>query len=239
MTTSSVVLTRTESDAHHLSDKYPAVKWIEFPLIKFEYQNLSAELFDEINENYDWLVFTSQNGVKAFFEQNNKLDTKYIACVGPKTAGLVQDYGHEVNFVPSVYNSITLAKELPLTQHESIVYIGGNLSNYETLAILKEKAKHFMQVESYHTVSQQHDLEAWKSLLAQEPDIISFASPSAVTSFVTQLKKFNIVVPEGITFAAIGTTTQAAIKDDMGSDAMVGDHYTFTSMIEKIVESLS
>ncbi|GLR18319.1 uroporphyrinogen-III synthase [Portibacter lacus] len=235
----SVVLTRTESDAHHLSEQYPQFNWIEFPLIKFEYQALSEDLFDEINDNYDWLVFTSQNGVKAFFEQNQNLENKYIACVGPKTAGLVQDYGHEVNFVPSVYTSLTLANELPLSENESVVYIGGNLSNYETLGILKEKSKHFMQVESYHTVSHHYNEAEWKKFLSQNLSLISFASPSAVTSFVSQLEKYHLDIPQDIKYAAIGTTTQAAIKDDLDMTAIIGEKHTFASMIEKIVMTLS
>ena len=234
-----VILTRTENNPHKLSEKYPQIEWIEFPLIKFEYQELSQEVINEIQDNCDWLVFTSQNGVKSFFEQIENIPDKLIACVGPKTAGLVENFGYGVNFIPSIFTSITLAKEMPITHSESICYVGGNLSSQETLDVLEQRSKHFMQIVVYHTTSQMHELFQWQDLLGIEPDFISFASPSAVASFSSQLKKFEIPFPERIQYAAIGTTTSAAIKDDLGMTPIIGEKHTFASMIEKIVETIA
>ncbi|WP_235298353.1 uroporphyrinogen-III synthase [Portibacter marinus] len=237
---STVVLTRAENNLAEIKTRYPQINWIDFPLIDFAYQTLTDQVKYEIEENYDWLIFTSQNGVKSFFDQSENiinLNNHKIACVGPKTAGLVEDYGYEIDFIPSHYTSLILAKELPSTTEESICYIGGNLSRYETLQVLKDKAKLFMQVEVYHTVSYFHALEDWQHLFATSPDIISFCSPSAVDSFNTQLEKYRLHVPSHVKFAAIGTTTADSILASFNQEAMVGESHTFQGMLDAIVQS--
>jgi len=237
MKKANVVLTRTENDPHGLGAKYSQIEWLEFPLIQFDYQEIDQTLIQQINEKYDWLIFTSQNGVKAFFEQASDIPNKLIACVGPKTASLVEDFGYDVDFIPSHFTSITLAKEIPVSSSESVCYIGGNLSSKSTIDLLKERSRQFIQVESYHTKAKSHDVQQWQKLLDSKPDIITFASPSAVNSFTSQLQAFEIPYPKQIKYAAIGSTTARAIKDDLGMTAIIGEKHTFASMIEKIVET--
>lgn len=239
MSKPKVVLTRTESDPHELHIKYPHIEWIEFPLIRFDYLELSQKILDEINFNFDYLVFTSQNGAKSFFEQAGDFPDKLIACVGPKTASVVESYGYKVDFIPSVYTSLTLAKELPIRASESLCYIGGNLSSSATVNLLKQRSKVFLQIESYQTLAETHDQEKWNSLFAHEADVISFCSPSAVKSFKSQIAEHSLILPKKTKFAAIGTTTSAAIKDDLSMTSVIGKKHTFASMIEKIVETIA
>ena len=141
----AVVLTRKENFQFSASEKYPHINWIEFPLIKFEYQDITKNQINEINSDFDWLVFTSQNAVKAFFQQAKTNTGISIACVGPKTAKLVESYGYRVNFIPETYTSISLANEIPAVKTQNICYVGGNLSNLDSLQVLKNKSKEFLR----------------------------------------------------------------------------------------------
>jgi uroporphyrinogen-III synthase len=233
-----VVLTRTESGPQDLHLKYPSVNWLNFPLINFDYQALNSGLIEKIQLDYDWLLFTSQNGVKSFFQQEVDLKGKKIACVGPKTASLVESMGHQVAFMPSHFTSIYLAKELPSKNHESICYVGGNLSSEATINVLKDRTRKFLQIETYRTVHKRHSEETWKTLLTSELDVISFCSPSAVQSYIDQTREYNLCANKKVQFAAIGTTTASAIEDLLKQRAIIPSKHTFATMIDEIVRVL-
>lgn len=234
-----VVLTRTEKDSHNLSENYSHIKWIEFPLIKFEYKAIPLNQLTHINSDFDWLIFTSQNAVKSFFEQVELKTDIAIACVGPKTRKLVESYGYSVNFIPKIFTSFALANEIPINKTEQICYVGGNLSNNDSLSILRNKSAGFLKVEAYHTKGAFHSEKEWKELLSNTIDIISFCSPSAVHSFLEQVQQYNLKLPLDLGYAAIGTTTGQSIKDGIGSHPIIGEKYTFAAMINQIVESIN
>lgn len=233
-----VVLTRADNDIDKLTLEYPAVEWLDFPLIEFEHLKLEANLLQKIEESHDWLIFSSQNAVKSFFDLNPKICIKNIACVGPKTRSKVESYGFKVNFIPSNFTSLSLAIELPCTNSEALYYIGGNLLYKSSIEVFKAKCNDFNSVICYHTNYKFHSKKEWESLFNKNPEIISFTSPSAVRSCLTQIKNLGIFIPENIKYAAIGTTTEKSIKDDMSKDSIVSKKHTFAGMIDIIVETL-
>lgn len=233
-----VVLTREENNLKIIQADYPDIEWISFPLITFEYVKVPEESLKTALKSSSWLVFTSQNGIKAFEEQYKSAPAQKIACVGPKTRDLAESLGFEVHFMPSYYTSKILAEELPVQKNDSICYIGGNLSSDETINILKKRSSQFFQLEVYKTVAKLHPPENWQHLLNTEPNLISFCSPSAVRSFIDQLNKLSLAPPGEALYAAIGTTTALSIKDYIGKSAIVGENHTFEGMIQKITETV-
>lgn len=76
-----------------------------------------AFLAEEL-EKTDWLIFTSRNGVEAFFRelkaQNRDiraLGSVRAAAIGSHTAAGLEDYGIKADFLPSQYNSDSFVKE--------------------------------------------------------------------------------------------------------------------------------
>lgn len=70
-------------------------------------------------QNYEWLVFTSENGVRLFFEQVKEMDIdlrafggKKFAAIGPHTAQTLQSFGFFPDLVPEVYTADALAPAL-------------------------------------------------------------------------------------------------------------------------------
>lgn len=233
-----VVLTRKENDLHELNAKFPNIDWIEFPLIEFEYQKIRPEILDQINDDFDWIIFTSQNGVKSFFEQSDLSKDKKIACVGPKTANIVENHGYKVEFLPSVSTSFCLAQEIPISSSENACYIGGNLSNATSINVLKSKAHKFLQIEVYKTIQKLHNIDEWEGLFENKIDVISFCSPSAVDSYIDQISSIKLNIPGEIHYSALGTTTFLTIQNYTHSAPIIGDKHTFDSMIVKIVQTL-
>lgn len=229
------VLTRTENDPHTLSEQYPNINWVEFPLIQFRYLELDRGILDYIDEEMDWLVFTSQNAVKAFLSNSEINQGKLIACVGPKTRTLVESHGYSVDFVPQRYTSSYLANEIPVAEGENVCYVGGNLSNQETIKVLKDKASHFLKLEVYETLAFEHTKSDWQTFLLTNPELVSFCSPSAVKAYCEQIEQHKLPSLTDTKFAAIGSTTAGAIRKLLKSEPIVGKTHTFQGMIEEIV----
>jgi uroporphyrinogen III methyltransferase/synthase len=96
------VVTRTRRQASALSDRLRALgaDVIELPTIRIEPPSNLREFAELVQDahTYDWIVFTSPNGVTAFFETFFKLyddareiGAAKIAAIGPATARRVKD----------------------------------------------------------------------------------------------------------------------------------------------------
>src|SRR3954453_12315817 len=83
---------------------------------------------------YDWVVFSSANGVEAFFLRLAALDLRpqfglRIAVVGPSTASALTTFGRTADFVPAVQRAEDLAAELaPRTLGKRILIVRGDRS---------------------------------------------------------------------------------------------------------------
>ena len=88
----------------------------------------------------DWLLFTSKNGVEAFFQnfRQQRLDVRSlagckVAAIGKKTAELLGSYGICPDLIPEEFNSDALEETLRnhLTGTECIWYLkGGNAGSH-------------------------------------------------------------------------------------------------------------
>jgi uroporphyrinogen III methyltransferase/synthase len=108
-----ILVTRAHSDSFDKLEELGA-EIIEFPVIEIVPPADWKELDTAIKgiESYDWLVFTSINGVKFFFRrllENNRdirdLKGVKICAVGSKTAAGIEDYGIKVDLVPEEFNA--------------------------------------------------------------------------------------------------------------------------------------
>ena len=69
---------------------------------------------------YDWLVFTSRNGIAVFFDEMRRrrqdmrtLAHMKVACIGSGTADELAERGIYADFIPSDYTALALGRELP------------------------------------------------------------------------------------------------------------------------------
>lgn len=111
-----------------LSEKGAEVDEIMVGEIRF----LDVTFHQEELTQVDWLVFTSRNGVEAFFSNlfRSGLDVRAlhqakIAAIGPSTANALMQHGIHADLVPEEYNSDALGAELSkvVQQEEQVWYI--------------------------------------------------------------------------------------------------------------------
>jgi len=155
-----------------------------------------VEILAELG-TYDWIVFTSANGVRIFFEQFHKayddirsLGLLRFACVGSATAREIESHRIKVECMPGTPDGESLAEALIATgslDSAKVIVVTGNL-NRDTLVKKLEEARAIVdRLPLYKTE---------KTNLANDPvahdfrengaDAILFASSSAAESYAEQ-----------------------------------------------------
>src|SRR6184192_4118143 len=144
-----IVITRTRKQASVLSNKLRALGAyvIELPTIRIEPPS-DLRAFAELVQDahlYDWIVFTSANGVEAFFDIFFKLydDTREIggpriATIGPATAQRVKDFHLHVDLQPKEFVAEAVVREFKKQ---------GSVENLKVLLVRAEKARDVLPKE--------------------------------------------------------------------------------------------
>ncbi|MBI4295972.1 MAG: uroporphyrinogen-III C-methyltransferase [Chloroflexi bacterium] len=220
-----VLVTRARAQASQLScllAERGAVP-VELPVIDIRSVDKNDHLRRAILnlKQYHWLVFTSVNGVEAFFQQLRelRLDTRAlnglkIGVIGPATAASLGNKGVVADYVPAVYTSRGFLEGL---QNRDIA--GRNFLLARADIADKELSEGLVKLEAkvddiavYKTVSSDVFSAVKKPLRADEIDVITFTSSSTVTNLIALLDN-KLPVLNGTVVACIGPkTAETAIR---------------------------
>jgi uroporphyrinogen III methyltransferase / synthase len=223
-----IVVTRTREQASQLSQQLieRGAEVIEIPTIRIEApddRRTLVEAMAGIGE-YDWVVFTSPNGVAQFFdyffktfEDVRDLGALRIAAVGPATAARIRELHLKVDLMPEEFVSSKIAEAFK--KHQSvenlrILILRAQVANPELRQALEELGAIVDDVGIYKTVAETEDRSgAAARLLSEGADWITFASGSSVENFHARfnlpefLKKFPATK-----LASIGPETSKVIR---------------------------
>lgn len=196
-----IAVTRAREQSPELTTKLTALgaEVIELPLITVSKEIDLHTLADAMTElgSYDWIVFTSANGVRFFFEEFRRifddirsLGLLRIAVIGESTAKAVREKHLKIECMPKVATAEALADALIETgslDSAKILVITGNL-NRDDLVVKLEAAQAIVdKLQVYKTEMTDLSAEpAAAAFRARGADAILFASSSAVQSFVDQ-----------------------------------------------------
>jgi uroporphyrinogen III methyltransferase / synthase len=219
-----IVVTRTRKQAGALSEQLRQLgaEVIELPTIRIEPPSdlrAFAELVQDAH-SYDWIVFTSPNGVTAFFEMFYKLydDARdlggaRIAAIGPATAQRVRDFHLKVDLQPAEFVAEAVVREFKKQ---------GDIENLRILIARAEEARDLLPKElgalgaivdvafAYRTVAETTDrTEARSRLAAEGADMITFTSSSTVENFLA----LGLPWSQGMQVASIGPITSHTARD--------------------------
>lgn len=222
------VVTRSQGQASELSKKLELLgsEVIGLPLIDIKRNiddDTKRDVFSEI-ARYDWLVFSSPNGVRYFFEaffetfdDIRSLGFIRIAAVGKSTAKEIRKFFVSVDLVPEEANASSLADSLVATDSldsAKVLVVTGNLGRDILISKLEEARAIVDRFEVYKTEAtdlSQHP--SAKMFRDQGADAIIFTSSSGVKSFVDQAKDLVLdseaLRPKTV---SIGPITSAAMQ---------------------------
>jgi hydroxymethylbilane synthase len=188
-----IVITRAAEQADELAEKIRARggEPIEFPTIAFAPLENYAALDDALTRlsTFDWVVFTSANGVRAIAARLRALhqtmalfDNTRVAAIGPGTARALAQIGARADFIPTQFLGEQVARELPVESGERVLLLRADLASDVLADVLKTRGAQVLDVDAYRTVmppARKIDLNA--------ADAITFTSSSTVRHFVAML----------------------------------------------------
>ncbi len=170
---------------------------VEFPTIEIAPPESFEELDSSLRnlKDYQWIVFTSQNGVKGFWERMkiHNLDARElkgvkIAAVGPETAREIEEWGVRVDFLPKEYRTEKIAEGLLEVKGKKILLPRAKGAGKVLSEKLAEKGAKVKVVEAYQIKRREILFEEKEGLchLLEERKIqvITFTSSSTVNNFV-------------------------------------------------------
>jgi uroporphyrinogen III methyltransferase / synthase len=222
-----IVVTRTREQASQLSRQLLelSAEVLEIPTIKIAPTDRQADLADALLElnSYDWIVFTSPNGVAMFFEYFFKgfedlrdFGGMRIAAVGPATAAKLKELHLKVDLMPDEYVTAKIAKAFAAYEsidNLKILLMRAEVASPELPKVLEAMGAIVDDIACYKTVPETEDVNgAAAQLMESGADWITFTSSSTVENFHARfdlpalVKKF----PQ-IKLASIGPETTKAL----------------------------
>jgi uroporphyrinogen-III synthase len=189
---------------------------------------------------YDWVVFTSVNGVDVFFSRPSALAGKEVmgegtkvAAIGPKTAAALQARGVTSDFVPEEYVAEAILPGLGDLSGRWVLLPRAEIARKSLPEAISRAGGVAHEIAVYHTLPAEPDpigLSAIKSGVGW----ITFTSPSTVQNFCAVARAHDLdplVLPATPKIACIGPITEQAAREEGLSVDLVAEEYTTDGLI--------
>ncbi len=244
-----ILVTRAREQASVLSEKLEklgAEAW-EYPTIDIKEPDDLKALDNAIAcaGDYQWIIFTSVNGVRAFFErmQHNHQDIRSLAdaklcAIGPTTRQALENRGLLVHMMPEEFRAEAIINALKdvVQPGERVLLPRADLARPVLVEALKQMGLAVDEVIAYQTVMASEDQSLLlEKMQAGEIHVVTFTSSSTVKNFMTLLQG-DLSLLEKVTVACIGPVT-ADTAASLGIKAdIVAEEYTIDGLVEAIVQ---
>jgi uroporphyrinogen III methyltransferase/synthase len=220
---------------------------IELPAIGIRSIDDSTQLDNAIGNlaTYHWVVFTSTNGVEAFFKRLEalKLDSRalhgrQIGAIGPATAQALMARGVMPDYTPENYSSegIIAGLKSHSVSGKRFLLPRADIAGEELTRGLNELGAEVHEITAYRTVPEPEAIaQARQMLLAKEIQVTTFTSPSAVVNLVAVFGGDPAAINSS-KVACIGPkTAESAIRAGLKVD-IVAQEYTMNGLVTAIEE---
>jgi len=236
-----IVVTRAREQASELSRRLRALgaEVIEFPTIEIrpaaDYGPLDAAL-GRLGD-YDWIIFTSANGVRHFGDRRNVPRFRARICaIGPATRRAVEERGWRVDRMPDKYVAESLVEAFAAEElsGKKILLPRAAVARDVVPAELARRGARVDVVEAYRTAIPEGAPAMAARLFsgARKPDWITFTSSSTVVNFVRAAGAGALA---GVRVASIGpVTTQAARRHGIGV-TVEAEEFTIDGLVAAIL----
>ena len=193
---------------------------------------------------FDWILFTSTNGVDYFAEKLKQMGKSFsevhakFGAVGPKTAEAIAGWGKATEIVADDYQASGFLQVLKdkLAPGESVLLPRGNMAKADLPAGLSAMGMHVTEVIAYENIiSPEGSDEVLAKLQKGQLDVITFTSSSTVLNFCKLMNEQPISdLLRGVKVACIGPVTANTAKELGIHVDTVAHEYTIDGLIEAI-----
>ncbi|MCB0129467.1 MAG: uroporphyrinogen-III synthase [Caldilineaceae bacterium] len=190
----------------------------------------------------DWLLFTSTNAVRFFFQQATAhgMDAEIVACiqvaaVGRATADALCEHGCTVDAMPAAFTGVELAATLAQQTGGTLdgrraLLPRSSIGRAEIVHALAAAGAQVTDLAIYDTVAVEPP-PATRALIRNGVDIVTFTSPSTVNNFFAAIPPAHIGDAK---IAVIGPTTGEAVRTWGLEVDMMPAEYTMQGLLRAI-----
>jgi uroporphyrinogen III methyltransferase/synthase len=224
-----IVVTRARDQAAGLIARLHALgaETIELPAIQIEPLPWDLESLD----TYDWVIFTSVNGVRHFFDRIDDVRQikGKICAIGPATRAAVEALHLKIDLIGDEYVAESLLKAFEAHElaGKRILIARAEAARDVLPEGLRHREAHVEVLPVYRTL--QPDAQA---AIPDDSDWITFTSSSTVTNSV---KILGVDILRTIKIASIGPVTSATIRSLGLEVAVEASPYTVDGLLEAIL----
>lgn len=236
-----ILVTRPRAQAAELCDKLSAQGAIPiaFPTIEIAPLDDYAALDRAIRElsAYHWIIFTSVNGVKAFWDRLEIVRTglapaRHIAAIGPATARALHAHGVTAILIPDEYIAEAIVESIGDVTGQCILLPRADIAR-EALAVeLRARGAIVDEIAAYRTVPVQPDPDGLLEF-QRGVDVITFTSSSTVRNFVALVER-DAISPQAL-IACIGPITASTARELGLRVDIQATNYTMDGLIAALV----
>jgi len=197
---------------------------------------------------YDWIVFTSVNGVAAFAGRLAARGQGWaarglarIAAIGPATARALGERGAPADVVPAEYVAEALAEALGNVAGQRILLPRADIAREALARELRLRGAEVDEIAAYRTVVRPLPAGLLERVLSggDRVDAITFTSSSTARSLARGLRAAGREPRSalaGITLAAIGPITAATLREEGLAPGLVAEEYTIPGLARALAE---
>ncbi|MHB8075173.1 uroporphyrinogen-III C-methyltransferase [Desulfosporosinus fructosivorans] len=244
-----IVVTRARHQASELSLAIEALggeAW-EFPMIEIVPPTDSSYLTKAVSDlkGFQWLIFTSSNGVEGFFAElkNQERDVRDLAgieivAIGPATKVALEQRGLRASFVPEEFRAEKIIEGLSgrILSGQRVLLARAEEARDVLPESLKARGVEVWDVPVYKTViGAANRGELQQMLREKEIHAVTFTSSSTVRNFVTLLDG-DVSLLKGVLLYSIGPITSATAQELGLTIFKEAAQYTISGLVEALLE---
>jgi uroporphyrinogen III methyltransferase/synthase len=243
-----IVVTRAQDQACDFSGRLRSLgaDAIQFPVISIEPPEDSGPLDRAIGQLalYDWLIFTSVNGVRFFMDRLDRSEHDLrsfkarICAIGPATRQAIENLHLKVDLMPAEYvaESVVELFRTERLQGKRVLLPRAAVARDVIPTELTKFGAQVEVVEAYRTVIPENSTEHAHEIFgaAKKPDWITFTSSSTVTNCIAIVGREAL---EGIRIASIGPVTSQTLREHGLRVDVEAKQFTLDGLLQAILDA--
>jgi uroporphyrinogen III methyltransferase / synthase len=217
---------------------------LPFPTTTIQVDEEQLERLDDCLrhlDSYDYLIFTSQNAVRLFWERYESIYPKggpihqvWVVAVGPITARALQERGIHPGGMPGEYRGDAIVGVIGDLKGKRVLLPRAYGARAVLVNDLIEEGATVEEINLYRSVTNSPETLDW-SVLDGGLDFVTFTSASTVHSFFELLNdRARTILSEAVP-ACIGPIAAAALREHGIQSILVAQEYTGEGLVQAIL----
>ncbi|KPK77606.1 MAG: hypothetical protein AMJ79_02635 [Phycisphaerae bacterium SM23_30] len=247
-----LVVTRSRAQASALAEQLMRLggEVLEFPTIRIVPPTDLAPLQEAVEglSGYDWVIFTSVNGVECFFgvlsdmgKDVRQFATAKVCALGSATADRLRTSGLAADLIPprfvaeSIIEALAAAEDL---KGKRILLPRADIARADLPETLKKMGAAVDEIVAYHTVIDDSSKdEVIKAIEQDQVDWVTFTSSATVRNFLSQID-LKLLAGKKLRLVSIGPVTSATIRKAGLKADVEAEEYTIGGLVQAICRAV-